>query len=115
MPVTSSGTDVKNAFVNAAAGGTDGAFITAVPGRRIRVLAAVLSGSGTATSVTFNSKPAGAGVAISAAFTCGVNDMVSLPFNDSGWFATVAGEGLTTTTGAGTTVGIHISYIEDYA
>ena len=103
---------VKRAFANVAAAQTDAALVTAVAAKKIRVLGVILSGAGAgATSVTFNSKPAGSGVAISPAFLSHAVGPV-LPYNPHGWFETVAGEGLTVTTGAGTTTGILILYVE---
>ena len=113
MPVTVSGKEVKYAFANVAAATTDGALISAVTGARIRVLGVVARAGGTTTNLTFNTKPAGAGSAISATFASGVNDGPVLPFSSSGWFVTLRGEGLTVTTGAGSTTGIQVSYIED--
>lgn len=103
---------VKRAFVNVAAAQTDNAFVAAVANRSIRVIALVMETGGTATTVTFNSKPAGAGSAISPLFANAINGHVELQLNEHGWFQTVSGEGLTVTTGAGSTTGILINYIE---
>jgi hypothetical protein len=35
-----------------------------------------------------------------------------LPYNPVGWFETVSGQGLSATTGAGSTTGIQIVYVE---
>ena len=104
---------VKFAFANIATGTTDGALVTAVSGRRIRVLAASAKAGATATAITFNSKPAGAGTAISALFANGASGDVTLPFSPTGWFQTAVGEGLTaTTSAAGATTGVQIVYVE---
>lgn len=102
----------KFAVANIAASTTDGAVVAAVATKKIRVLAAVVLAGGTATSITFNSKPGGAGTAISPLFANGVNGGEVLPFSPVGWFETVAGEGLSATTGAGSTTGIQVVYIE---
>lgn len=95
---------------NVAQSQTDSVVSAATTGKVKRVLSAVLTGP-TATPVTFNSKPSGSGVAISATFTPGPNAVV-LPHNPHGWFDTVSGEGLTVTTGSGGTTGIHVVLAE---
>lgn len=102
----------NSAFANVAASQTDSSVVAAVTGRAIRVLSvAVVNGDTAGSAVTFNSKPAGAGAAISGTFKSGANGAIVLP-ESSGWFQTNIGEGLTVTTGAGaaTNVGIHVTY-----
>lgn len=99
-----------SAFTNVNASTTDAALVSAVPGKRIRVLAAYAQAGGTATAITFNTKPAGAGSAISPLFANGANGSSPLPFNPKGWFQTNLGEGLTVTTGAGSATGVLVSY-----
>jgi hypothetical protein len=101
----------KFALANIAAATTDGAIITAVTGRKIRVLDVKIGTITLATTVTFNSKPAGAGTAISCLFNAPVG-VAALGFNQLGHFETNLSEGLTATTGAGNTVAIQITYIE---
>lgn len=103
---------IKRKFVNVAASQTDSVVVAAVTGKKLRVIALAMVAGATATDATFNSKPAGAGVAISALFANGANGGAVLPRNKEGWFETVAGEGLTVTTGAGSATGIHITYVE---
>lgn len=93
-------------FANVAASATDSSLVTARTGQKVRVQGVAVSCGATPSTVTFNSKPAGAGSAISCAF----NNSVALPENPNGWFETIAGEGLTATTGAGSTSGILLSY-----
>jgi hypothetical protein len=100
----------KYAFVNVAASQTDSVVKAAVTGKKIRVLALVMVGGGTATTVTFNSKGSGAGTAISCAFANGANGGACLPLNPMGWFETKTSEALTLTTGAGATGGFQIVY-----
>lgn len=112
--ITNAGTSLtpKYALANVAASTTDGSVVAAVTSKKIRVLAiAVLSGS-TATNITFNTKPAGAGSAKSCLFANGANGGFILPFNPVGWFETNSGEGLSATTGAGSTTGIQVTYVE---
>jgi hypothetical protein len=97
---------------NIAASTTDGAVITAVAGKKLRILSFRLHAGGTATNATFNSKPAGAGSAISELFACAANGGRAEGFSPVGHFETVAGEGLTLTTAAGSTVGVGGTYIE---
>lgn len=102
--------ELLSAKANVAASSTDAALVTAVPGARIRVHQVGFLDGATATDVTFNTKPAGAGTAISPVFQNGANGGGVLPFSMPGWFETNVGEGLTVTTGAGATVGVLIGY-----
>ncbi len=103
--------NVARAFANVAAAQTDSVLVAAATGYKIRVLAVVMSAAGTATAATFNTKGAGAGTAISALFTNGVNIVSQgLGFNPDGWFETLAGEALTVTTGAGSATGFQFTY-----
>lgn len=113
MPVTVNGREVKYAIANVAASQTDSALVSAVSGARIRVLSAVARAGATTTNLTFNTKPGGAGTAISPLFASGVNDGPVIPFSPAGHFVTVRGEGLSVTTGAGSATGILVAYIED--
>ena len=58
---------------NVTASSTDSNLVTAVGGKNIRVISFRIHAAGTATNVTFNSKPGGAGTAISELFACGAN------------------------------------------
>lgn len=102
----------KFAFANIAASTTDGAIVTAVTAKIIRVLALSCVAAATATNITFNTKPAGAGSAISCLYANAANGGEVLPFNPVGWFQTSSGEGLTATTGAGSTTGLTVTYVE---
>jgi hypothetical protein len=101
----------NTAIAAIAAATTDGAIVTAIAGKRIRVLSAILSCGGTATTFVFNSKSGGAGTAVSAVFQLGINGQLPLfPGDGSPLFDTNTGEGLTATTGAGSTVNVHVVY-----
>ena len=104
--------DVKSAFANVAASQTDSSIVTAVAGKKIMVMSFRLHAGGTATNVTFNSKPAGSGTAISELFACAANGGRAEGWHEHGHFLTSAGEGLTVTTGTGATTGIGVTYIE---
>ncbi len=103
--------DTLKAFANVAASQTDSSIVAAVTGKVIRVISMVSVAGATATNLTFNSKPAGSGVAISPLFANGANGGEVLPYNEKGWFDTVISEGLTVNTGAGATTGILVTYI----
>lgn len=98
----------KFAFVNIAASQTASSVVAAVTAKKIRVLAIIAQAGATATNITFNS----ASTAKTMLFANGANGGEVLPFNPVGWFETVAGEALTATTGAGSTTGIQVVYIE---
>ncbi len=109
---TTASLTVKRAFSNVAAATTDGNVVTAVADKKIRVLSVYAIAGATATNLTFNSKGGGAGTAISALFANGVNGGEILPHNPHGWFETASGEALTVTTGAGSTTGLGVNYVE---
>lgn len=99
------------AFDSVAASQTDSNLVTAVSNRRIRVHALIINqGDTTASAVTFNSKGSGAGTAITPALKTSANGSFVVTENTGGWFQTNIGEGLTVTTGAGSTTGIIVSY-----
>lgn len=101
---------VRRVKSNVAHETTDGALITAVTGSKIRALGVNVVAGGTATVVTFNTKGSGAGTATSAAFSLGANGVLTLPIHEFGWFETSSGEGLTVTTGTGSTCAVTVVY-----
>lgn len=101
---------VRRTFANVASATTDGALVTAATNKKVRVLGVTVVAGGTATTVTFNSKPSGAGAAVSATFDLSARGVLVLPIDEFGWFESAAGEGLTATTGTGSTVGIQVVY-----
>lgn len=102
---------IRNAFDAIAASATDSNLVSAVTGKKIRVLSFLLNqGDTTPSTVTFNSKPGGAGTAISPAFKTAANGVVDVALNPRGWFETNASEGLTVTTGTGSTTGVIVVY-----
>jgi hypothetical protein len=106
-----SGKGVHNAYDSVAASATDSVLVAAAAGKKIRVLSFVINqGDTTPSTVTFNSKGAGAGTAISPALKGPANGGFVAPNNPTGWFETIAGEGLTVTTGAGSTSAIVVVY-----
>lgn len=93
---------------NIAASQTDSSLRAAVSGAKLAVMSLVIKSGGTATNVTLNSKPSGAGTAISPLLAMGINDDLVLPYTGVAWFYTNEGEGLTVTTGTGATTGISV-------
>lgn len=102
----------KFAIANVAASQTDSSVVAAVTSKKIRIVSFRVHVAATATNVTFNTKPAGSGTAISELFACGVNAGRSESYSPVGHFQTNSGEGLTVTTGAGSTVGVGVVYVE---
>lgn len=100
-----------NAYDAIAASATDSSLVAAVARMKIRVVAFMINqGDTTPSTVTFNSKSGGAGTAIFTPLKYGANGGTSTPLVESGWFETVAGEGLSVTTGAGSTTGVGVVY-----
>lgn len=101
---------IYNAFVTVAAAQTDAVVIAAAASRKITVVGCFVNGKDAGASiVTFNSKPAGAGVAITPAFSVSTAGGFVLPQSD-GWFETLVGEGLTVTTAAASAVVILVTF-----
>lgn len=91
---------------------TDAAVVTAVTGKKIRVLSVAISATAADNTIVFNSKGSGAGTAKSNIFYNKLETAVVLPQAQHGWFETAAGEGLSATVaGAGTVAGI-VTYVE---
>jgi hypothetical protein len=101
---------VQSTFANVAQSQTDSALVPAVAGKRIAVLALAFVAGDTETTATFNSKPAGAGSAVSMTFANAANGGAVMPHNPHAWFLTKNGEGLSLTTGAGSTTGVQVVY-----
>lgn len=101
----------QGAFASVAASQTDSVLVSApTNGGFIRVLGFIINhGDTTASSVTFNTKGSGAGVAISPAFKTTANGGFVVPSSD-GWFSCARNQALTVTTSAGSATGILVSY-----
>jgi hypothetical protein len=107
------------ANVNVAASSTDatltkspnGGTLTAITGKKMRIVGYSVSGGSTATTLIFNSKGAGAGTAISSTKSFGGNGGFGAHASQPGDFETKVSETVTVTTGAGSTMGIDITYI----
>ncbi|OPX88989.1 MAG: hypothetical protein A4E53_01722 [Pelotomaculum sp. PtaB.Bin104] len=103
---------VASAFANVAASQTDSSIVAANGSKVIYVLGFQAVCGATATNLTFNSKGGGAGTAISPLYANAANGGISCPPSGIPYFKTSAGEALTVTTGAGSTTGIIIQYIQ---
>lgn len=104
---------IKKAVDTIAAAQTDDAFITGVTGFKIRIVALFLMCGDTATQVTFNTVDTGADTALVPVFTLGANGGAVLPLNPKGYFESAnVDEGISVTTGAGSSVQIIAHYIE---
>ena len=100
-----------NAWDSIAASTTDSILVAAVAGRKIRVLSVIINqGDTTPSSVQFNSKPAGSGTSIFAPLKAAANGGFVIPENSGGWFETNVGDGLSVTTGAGSTTSVAVTY-----
>lgn len=100
-----------NAYDSIAASTTDSVLVAAAAGKRVRVISFVINqGDSTPSAVTFNTKPTGAGTAIYPALKFPANGGISSGDQASGWFQTLPGEGLSVTTGAGSTTAVAVTY-----
>jgi hypothetical protein len=105
------GRGVINAYDAIAASATDSSLVAAVAGKRIRVLGLVINqGDTTPSTVTLNTKPAGAGTAIFAPLKAAANGGFVIPYSPVGYTTTGIGEGLSVTTGAGSTTTVAVLY-----
>jgi hypothetical protein len=102
----------KFAFANVPVSQTDYNLVTAVAGKKIRIVSWDVVTGGVATNLTFNSKGGGAGTAISPIYQNAANGGEVINFSPVGHMETSSGEALTCTTGAGSTSGVQLTYIE---
>ena len=109
----------KTSVSNVAPSTTDANIITGMDAKVIRVIGGWVVAAGTATNITFNTKPIGSGTVISSTIYCGINGGLVMPlptpvpFGQApfGYFDTNKGDGLTVTTGAGASVGVTVVYV----
>lgn len=99
----------KFAKIDAATSG-DNTLVAAVTGKKIRVLAAFLTMTGTAVTIRFES--AAGGTALTGQLTPTQGQTIVLPFNPLGWFETVAAELLNLELGGAQSVDGALTYIE---
>lgn len=89
-----------------AASTTDGAIVSGVAGKKVRITS-LLVVPGSATTVTVNSKGAGAGTALTPALAA----VTVLPPNSDGWFESNIGEGISVSTSTGAASAVTINYV----
>lgn len=99
---------IKRMPISVNASQSNSTLIAAVPTKKIRVIAISMTAGATATTVTLQSNA----TAIGPATALAINGGICYPPNPLGWFETVAGEALKVTTGAGSTTGYQILYVE---
>lgn len=100
---------VKRVVIAAASSG-DNTLVAAVTGKKIRVLAAQMTMTGTAVTIRFES---GAGTtALTGLMTPLQGTSITLPYNPHGWVETAAGALLNLELGGAQAVGGVLTYIE---
>jgi len=100
--------DVKYAIIDAATSG-DNTIVTAVTGKRIRVLSYVLVSAGT---VTARFESGAGGTALTGQMTTAANSVISAPYNPHGHFQTAEGALLNLELSGAVSVDGHITYEE---
>lgn len=103
---------VQTVIANVAVSQTDQVLVVAVSGKKIYVLGFYGHTGATATNVTLNSKGSGAGTAISPILPNGANTGEVLPVQEFAWYSTNVSEGLTVTTGEGSTTAVTVIYAQ---
>lgn len=101
--------DIKYAIIDHAGLG-DNTLVAAVTGKKIRVLSLYVVASGGANTIRFES--GASGTALSGQMSVAANGVVSLGFNEGGWFETAAAALLNLELSAATSVDGGLSYIE---
>jgi len=99
----------KFAVIDAATSG-DNTLVSAVTGKKIRVLAAVFTMTGTAVTIRFES--GASGTALTGQMTPSQGETITLPFNPVGWFETAAGSLLNLELGGAQSVDGVLVYVE---
>jgi hypothetical protein len=100
---------VKRAIIDAASSG-DNTLVAAVTGKKIRVIFAAFTMTGTAVTIRFES--AAGGTALSGQLTPAQGQSVVWPYNPHGWIETVAGQLLNLELGGAQSVDGVLGYIE---
>lgn len=88
MSITESTGPIKFAVISASSSGNN-TLVTAVTGKKIRVLSAFFIAAG-AVDVRFES--AAGGTALTGVMSFPANGGISLPHNPAGWFETIASQ-----------------------
>jgi hypothetical protein len=98
---------VRTAFVNPSTATTT-QIVAAVAGKSYVVVAAFAM-STIANNINFAGGTSGA---LSATLPLGANGGIVLPYNEHGWFRTVANEALQVVTSAASATGVQVYYVE---
>lgn len=104
----STNTAVKYAVIDHATSGDNTLLAAQGPGKKIRVLSVFLVASG-AVNVRFES--AASGTALTGQMNCAANGGFVLPYNEFGWFETLANELLNLELSGATSVDGGFSYV----
>jgi hypothetical protein len=99
---------IKRAKIDVASSG-DNSIVSAVAGKKIRVISLFYLASGTVTAMWYS---AAAGTALTGGLQHTAATGVVLNQNEDGWFETVAGEALVLNLSAAISVDGFLSYIE---
>lgn len=99
----------KYAAIDAATSG-DNTLVAAVTGKKLRVLAAFFTMTGTAVTIRFES--GAGGTALTGQMTPAQGQTIVLPYNPHGWFETAAGSLLNLELGGAQSVDGALTYIE---
>jgi hypothetical protein len=100
---------VKYAAIDAASSG-DNTAVAAVTGKKIRVLSAFFTMTGTAVTIRFES--GAGGTALTGQMTPAQGQTITLPYNPHGWFETAAGSLLNLELGGAQSVDGSLTYVE---
>lgn len=99
-------------FANVAASQTDQVMVGLIAATTICITELDMVTGGTATNVTINSKPSGSGTAISPLYANAANGGIALSWDPLCLFRSNSGEGISITTSAGSSTGIHFKYLK---
>lgn len=100
--------NIKYAALSGATSG-DNTLVSAVAGKKIRVLSLYAVAAG---AVTVRFESAAGGTALTGVASLAANGGIVLPFNEGGWFETNAGELLNMELGGAVQTSGSLSYIE---
>ena len=100
--------EIKYAIIDKAGSG-DNTLVSAVTGKKIRVLSYALVAAG---AVTVRFESGASGTALTGQMTLAANGGISCAFNPGGWFETAADALLNLELGGAVSVDGHLSYIE---
>lgn len=104
--------EIKNVYLQLTSGGTNQSVISAVTGKRVRVIEGFFRhGGATATVITFKSASAGTSLR-GYHLTATATDIHRIPWNPFGEMETITGEGLFVDNSGAVTPIVSLRYIE---